>query len=221
MRNLSARSVLTVVAALLCLAAGVVYVVSVIQHESAASAQQGQISSLQQQIQRATAARNAEMQRRADAQKAQAIKDQLGVDPSRIDDDRPAIEKLAGTALNWDSNASYVKARESLKRQYGLSENDEFMKTFMPKPIVTKDSSGHEYPYIDSAGLNSSMDDVRLKILTAKGQQVTYLVLADFTTTDGDTDAQSTAILQLTTDAQGHISNVSGQSAEAQVRKSG
>ncbi|SMG48214.1 hypothetical protein SAMN06295974_3695, partial [Plantibacter flavus] len=114
-----------------------------------------------------------------DQLQASASLENFGAESGRVRRDTDTIADLVDRSLTWDSNASYVEARESTMRTYGLVDGDSFMVAFLPPAPVNRDDAGNEYPYIDAAGLNSQVGDFKARVLSVDGLDYRYLVLVD------------------------------------------
>ncbi|WP_327357882.1 hypothetical protein [Streptomyces sp. NBC_01304] len=155
----------------------------------------------------------------------------LGVSQSRLSADGERIKSLLSTAFTWDSGQSYEEARESLKSRFGLTENETFLKSFMPASRFNEDSRGRRYYYIDTAGLNSALGaDPDIEVVDVKAGIYSYAVLADVEATS-DAVSQNKAskasvtahrhvLLFVTVDAQGKVSRLSGVPASGNTRHS-
>ncbi|MEU8433320.1 hypothetical protein AB0F18_10450 [Streptomyces sp. NPDC029216] len=155
----------------------------------------------------------------------------LGVSRSRLSTDGERIKSLLSMVFTWDSGQSYEAARERLKRRFDLTENETFLKSFMPPSRFNEDSQGRRYYYIDTVGLNSAVGaDPDIEIIDAKAGVYTYAVLADVEVTSDATSqnkaskasvtAYRRALLFVTVDAQGKVSNLSGVPASGETRHS-
>lgn len=156
----------------------------------------------------------------------------LGVSQNRLNTDGERIRSLLSMAFTWDSGQSYEAARESLKSRFGLTENETFLKSFMPPSRFNEDSQGRRYYYIDTVGLNSALGaDPDIEVVDVKAGVYTYAALADVeVTSDAVTQNKSSkasvtahrrALLFVTVDAQGKVSNLSGVPASGETRHSG
>ncbi|WP_328791481.1 MULTISPECIES: hypothetical protein [unclassified Streptomyces] len=155
----------------------------------------------------------------------------LGVSQSRLSTDGERIRSLLSMVFTWDSGQSYEAARESLKSRFGLTENEMFLKSFMPPSRFNEDSQGRRYYYIDTVGLNSALGaDPDIEVIDAKAGVYTYAALADVEVTSDATSqnkaskasvtAYRRALLFVTVDAQGKVSNLSGVPASGETRHS-
>ncbi len=156
----------------------------------------------------------------------------LGVSQNRLSTDGERIRSLLSMAFTWDSGQSYEAARESLKSRFGLTGNETFLKSFMPSSRFNEDSQGRRYYYIDTVGLNSALGaDPDIEVVDVKAGVYTYAALADVeVTSDAVTQNKSSkasvtahrrALLFVTVDAQGKVSNLSGVPASGETRYSG
>ncbi|MEU9601611.1 hypothetical protein AB0E06_32985 [Streptomyces sp. NPDC048109] len=156
----------------------------------------------------------------------------LGVSRNRLSADSERIKSLLSMAFTWDSGQSYEAARESLKSRFGLTENETFLKSFMPPSRFNEDSQGRRYYYIDTVGLNSALgEDPDIEVVDVKAGVYTYAALADVEVTSdavsqnkaskASVTAHRRTLLFVTVDAQGKASNLSGVPASGETRYSG
>ncbi|MGW0868969.1 hypothetical protein ACWD3Z_00600 [Streptomyces sp. NPDC002740] len=156
----------------------------------------------------------------------------LGVSQNRLSTDGERIKSLLSRAFTWDSGQSYTAARESLKSRFGLAENETFLKSFMPPSRFNEDSQGRRYYYIDTVGLNSALGvDPDIEVVDVQAGVYTYAILADVEVTSdavsqnkaskASVTAHRRALLFVTVDAQGKVSNLSGVPASGETRHSG
>lgn len=218
-RNLSVlvtAAVFTVVAT----AAGVTWS----SQRAALAEQEAQINVTEEQV--------AGIQRKNTEQVNADVMAALGVSQNRLSTDGERIKSLLSMAFTWDSGRSYEAARESLKSRFGLSENETFLKSFMPSSRFNEDSQGRRYYYIDTVGLNSALGaNPDVQVVDVKAGIHTYAVLADVEVTSdavsqnqasqASVTAHRRALLFVTVDAQGAVSNLSGIPASGETRYSG
>ncbi|MEW1548336.1 hypothetical protein [Streptomyces tsukubensis] len=173
----------------------------------------------------------------ADIQKKNAeqahadVMEALGVSRNRLSTDGERIMSLLSMAFTWDSGQSYEAARASLKNRFGLTENEAFLKSFMPPSRFNEDAQGRRYYYIDTVGLNSALgSDPGIEVVDVKAGVYTYAVLADVEVTSDaasqnkasrtSVTAHRRALLYVTIDAQGKVSGLSGTPASGETRYS-
>ncbi|KAB7839530.1 hypothetical protein [Streptomyces mobaraensis] len=218
LRNLSVL-VMTAVLAVVATVAGMTWSsqrVTLAEQEAQISDVEGQLAGIQK--------KNAE-QVNADVTAA------LGVSQNRLSTDGERIKSLLSMAFTWDSGQSYEAARESLKSRFGLTENETFLKSFMPPSRFNEDAQRRRYYYIDAVGLNSALgEDPGIEVVDVKAGVYTYAVLADTEVTfdavsqnqasKASVTAHRRALLFATVDAQGKVSNLSGVPASGETRYS-
>jgi hypothetical protein len=155
----------------------------------------------------------------------------LGFSRSRLDRDAPIIAALVKTAFTWGSGPAYEQARTTLKQRYSLTENDAFLKEFMPPSRYNEDAAGKRYYYIDTQGLNSSVSSAPdIEIVKAAAGDYTYTALVDVeVTSDAATQnkagrsrivADRRMLLTITVDADRRVSNLTGVPASGSTRHS-
>lgn len=154
-------------------------------------------------------------QAQTDAAAVDAASVLSGAQADRVKADTELIEDLADRALTWFDHESYVEARESTMRAYGLTPDSTFMTSFLPPAPVNLDSKGAEYPYIDAAGLNSRATSTHVRLLSVDGVDYSYMALIDVaaSSSDGLGSASNVATVFLTIDSDGAITDLSGYAA--------
>lgn len=204
------------------LVAGAVLTVSVIVggavsagHGQEEVAQQAELDGVVSQLERAQSA----MREVANEGSVSGI----GAEQARVSADTKTIGKLLERALTWDSNATYVEARESTMRTYGLAEDSPFMTAFLPPAPSNRDEQGNEYPYIDAAGLNSQVGDFKVKLLGLDGVDYSYMALVDVQakSSDGLGTSVTVATVFVTIDGDAAPKAISGFASTSSPRTSG
>ncbi|MDO5865101.1 MULTISPECIES: hypothetical protein [Paenarthrobacter] len=161
----------------------------------------------------------------------QDVMQSLGVSQGRIHDDTQVVDRLVKTAFTWDSGQAYEAVRRNLKERYDLSEDGQFLTQFMPPARFNEDASGKRYYYIDTQGLNSSVNaDMDLEVVKVTADQYTYAVQVEVAVTS-DAVSQNkvapdrvksyrTVLVFLTVDAQGKVSGLSAIPSGGSTRHS-
>ncbi|MFK0154239.1 hypothetical protein ACIQVK_19465 [Streptomyces sp. NPDC090493] len=191
---------------------------------AALAAQQAQIDDAEVQL--------AGIQKKNAAQVNADVMTAMGASRTRLSTDGERIKSLLSMAFTWDSGQSYEAARERLKSRFGLTENETFLKSFMPPSRFNEDSQGRRYYYIDAVGLNSaSGGDPDIEVVDVKAGVYTYAVLADVEVTsdavsqnrasEASVTAHWPTLLFVTVDAQSKVSNLAGVPASGEARYSG
>jgi hypothetical protein len=214
MSSIFTRNAFPLVAGVILVITGVVTGVTVSGHSTELAAQKATIDSLTMEID--------EAREIVDALDTEISLKDSGADASRVAADTEVISELLRLALVWDDNASYVDARDATMRAYDLSEDSAFMASFLPVAPVNKDSKGNEYPYIDAAGLNSSVGDFQAKVLSIDAVEYSYMVLVDVqgSSSDGMGKAVNVATVFVTIDGDGAVSEITGFASTTELRAS-
>jgi hypothetical protein len=190
---------------------------------SALDQQQQTITGLQGQLASVGTAKSEQVE--------QDVMQSLGVSQSRIHDDTQIVDRLVKTAFTWDSGQAYEAARRDLKERYHLSEDEQFLKQFMPPARFNEDAAGKRYYYIDTQGLNSAVNaDADLEVVKVTADEYTYAVQIEVAATS-DAVSQNkvapdrvksyrTVLVYLTVDAQGKVSGLSAIPADGSTRHS-
>ena len=140
-----------------------------------------------------------------------AIKN-TGVDENRQHRDEGIISDFLTKVGTWNSYESYMAARDSIMSEYGLTEDSDFMKSFMPKINNRTDDAGNNYNKIDTFGLNVKFTD-NVTYLLSIADDYAYLSEAYMESKDdegGEGRTRMVLLFNITKD--GKISSVYGTS---------
>lgn len=113
---------------------------------NAVSVKQNDVTQLENQLMLA--------KNRMDTKKTEFTIKNTGVDENRLHRDEGIISNFLTKVGTWDSYDSYMKARDSIMAEYGITEDSDFMRSFMPKINNRTDDAGNNYNKIDTFGLN-------------------------------------------------------------------
>jgi len=196
----------------------VVMSVTWVSRQGEITAQEDRISQLEADLQQ---------QERINAEQVEAnVLEGLGMDQGRVARDSTQLEQLAEAIFTWDSGKTYEQARTTVKDRFDLTEDDEFMQTFMPPSRYNEDSSGQRHYYIDAAGVNSSVADVNSSVVEVSAGDYTYAVTvqvqvgSDAVSGSNIPNVTRSALLFVTMDAEGEITDLSGVPASNSTRTS-
>lgn len=130
------------------------------------------------------------------------ILSETGYDMGRVNADVAVAEEFMQKVFDWDTNAKYVKVREDLKKEYGLSDDSTFMTVFMPEPYVNVARDGTEYPQIDILGLNANYEEMDTQVRNIANGTYSYFARVKWyaKTADGATEATESMFLFDTND---------------------
>ena len=88
-----------------------------------------------------------------------------GVDAERVKKDDEVVKNLMKKVFTWKTHKEYIDVRNELMKSYSLSEDSEFMKTFMPN-IENEVINGENYNQIDVNGYNITFNDVKSYVVS-------------------------------------------------------
>lgn len=189
-------------AGILLLAAIGYSLVSESGYVSQLSDQQDQILELNSQISIKEAA--------VSSKQTQAIENSAGLSTSRVQADIAVLTDFFETVFSWENAEEYNVARSEAMETYGLTEDDEFMRTFLV-PDVTAETDEGRMSNIDTQGLNSRWESNHVVCTGFSGNTYQYMVEVTYTSHDGaGNEATGYAMVTCSTDAEQHISNLKG-----------
>lgn len=88
-----------------------------------------------------------------------------GVDAERVKKDDEVVKNLMKKVFTWKTYKEYIDVRNELMKSYSLSEDSEFMKTFMPN-IENEVINGENYNQIDVNGYNITFNDLKSYVVS-------------------------------------------------------
>lgn len=88
-----------------------------------------------------------------------------GVDAERVKKDDEVVKNLMKKVFTWKTYKEYIDVRNELMKSYSLSDDSEFMKTFMPN-IENEVINGENYNQIDVNGYNITFNDVKSYVVS-------------------------------------------------------
>jgi hypothetical protein len=96
-----------------------------------------------------------------------------GVDSERVKKDDEAVNNLMKKVFTWKTYKEYIDVRNDLMKTYSLSEDSEFMKTFMPN-IENEVINGENYNQIDVNGYNITFNNVKSYVVSIDESSKVY-----------------------------------------------
>lgn len=96
-----------------------------------------------------------------------------GVDAERVTKDDEVVKNLMKKVFTWKTYKEYIDVRNDLMKTYSLSEDSEFMKTFMPN-IENEVINGENYNQIDVNGYNITFNDVKSYVVSIDESSKAY-----------------------------------------------
>lgn len=172
------------------------------QYNGAIANQNNNIVSLENKISVAKAANNRKMRGFN-----QSI---TGLNLVRKKTDDQKAESLLKYATTWNSGKSYRQKRKAIMKEYKLSDNDNFMKVFMPPleqyGMSLKSSGSNE---IDVNSLNMKYDGMTSYVTNIQGNNYSYFTVVTVSSHDKKgAVAQGKVAASYTIDGHGKISNL-------------
>lgn len=133
-----------------------------------------------------------------------------GMSVERQQRDANAGQAIVAQATNWDSDNSYIEARDGLIEQFGFSNEDPFLTVFMPGPdqgayrVAPSGEVYFAYP-----GLNSRLSDFQWTLTNVDGQNWNYFAVATISVTHPNAGVASNAIaVTFSVDADGNVVDI-------------
>lgn len=96
-----------------------------------------------------------------------------GVDAERVTKDDEVVKNLMKKVFTWKTYKEYIDVRNDLMKTYSLSEDSEFMKTFMPS-IENEVINGENYNQIDVNGYNITFNNVKSYVVSIDESSKVY-----------------------------------------------
>lgn len=96
-----------------------------------------------------------------------------GVDAERVKKDDDVVKNLMKKVFTWKTHKEYIDVRNELMKSYSLSEDSEFMKTFMPN-VENEVIDGENYNQIDVNGYNITFNDIKSYVVSIDESSKVY-----------------------------------------------
>ena len=96
-----------------------------------------------------------------------------GVDAERVKKDDEVVKNLMKKVFTWKTHKEYTDIRNDLKKSYNLSEDSEFMMTFMPN-VENEVIDGENYNQIDVNGYNISFNNITTYVVSVDDKNKIY-----------------------------------------------
>ena len=178
------------------------FVITDTQRNAVLSAQQTEITTLEQQKKEASDKRTSEVNT--------VTKNLFGLDTSRVaTDDRIATE-IIKTATTWSDADSYNAARTKLRDDYKFTDDSQMLSTFMPE---VKDAplgqDGKMINTINAYGLNMTYVKMHSYVVGIDNGVYSYFTVVDVLSKDAQGHSgEGTIIFTYDVDANGTVSNM-------------
>lgn len=131
-----------------------------------------------------------------------------GLNQARVDKDNDIAKTFIESVMTWDSYDQYVRIRRECMEKYGLDENSEFMKAFLP-PVTNSVLDGKNYNQIDTVGLNVQFEDMDTYVTDITGDIYFYFAFVTWSSHDTNgAEAETTSIFTYKINSDGMLLNV-------------
>ncbi len=147
----------------------------------------------------------------------------VGVSGERMAADTQLLSEIMTLAITWDSAEDYEAAREKLVTDYGVSQDSQFLTTYMAPALYNEDADGRRYHTIDALGVVWVVSGgVDVSVVEASYAAVTYVTIADAEASSrsqrvtGSMDYRTIMIATVTAD--GRITDISAYTADGVTR---
>lgn len=145
------------------------------------------------------------------------LKKDANVDGYRVRTDNDIITAFLGEIMDWSSYDGYTAIRERTMKQYVLTEDSSFVKTFMPVVLNQDDGTGVKRNVIDDGssmhpgGMRLNFEDTTPYVTSVDGDVYSYMNVVTVSSPGAyDTTATVTAAFLCSVDADGNLSNLEG-----------
>ena len=140
----------------------------------------------------------------------------------KVSADLSAIGDFLDIVFTWDSHESYEAARSAISADYNIAQDDNFFITFMPAGPVSTDANGKDYPYIDAAGLNSTLETFSAVPIEISDGQYKYFVTAKVGGTSSGESIQSSrsSLFLISTNSDSQLIDIQAWASLSQDRSS-
>lgn len=178
------------------------FVITDMQRNAVLSAQQTEITALEQQKKEASDKRTSEVN--------MVTKNSFGLDTSRVaTDDRIATE-IIKTATTWSDADSYNAARTKLRDDYKFTDDSQMLSTFMPEfKDAPLGQDGKMINTINAYGLNMTYVKMHSYVVGVDNGVYSYFTVVDVLSKDAQGHSgEGTIIFTYDVDANGTVSNM-------------
>ena len=146
-------------------------------------------------------------------QKDEVIYNTTGFDKVRFENDKKFMEKILQEVLTWDSYDSYMSSREKAKTSFNLSDDSDFLSSFMPAPKISKNINGKTENSIDRNKLNMKYKSLSSTIIKIYEDKYVYFTLVSVESFNSKgVSADGTVLFRYEVDKEGNFTNVRAQS---------
>lgn len=137
---------------------------------------------------------------------SQIVQSTTGLNKERVTKDDEIADAFLTQIMTWSSYEEYSAIRQTLLNEYQMSENDNFMKVFMPDVVTKTSPDGTVYNRIDVMGLNVTYEGMKSYVTGIKADVYTYFAFVDWSSSDKNgNEASTTCIFMYSIDSDGNV----------------
>lgn len=141
---------------------------------------------------------------------AQAVLKASGLNVVRKAEDDRTAEDFLKFVFTWDSLSEYNQIRDTLEDDYGMSSDNQFIKSFMPS-VAQFDSNGMRYGSGSDSGFNLEYEGMKSYVTNISNGKYSYFTIVTVSSTSKDGNEGVGSVAMLYTIDDGHnISDISG-----------
>lgn len=138
-----------------------------------------------------------------------------GLSLARVAQDDEIAEALMEDVCTWYSWEEYMETRERIMRMYDLTEDDEFIKAFMPE-VANMDADGKHYNDIDVFGYNMTFESLDSHVIGISADVYSYFsVVSVSARNDNGNEAMATCVVMYKVTNDGELSGLSAMPISA------
>lgn len=142
----------------------------------------------------------------AKANTTKLIESSTGLKLDRVSKDDEIAETFISSVLTWNDGTKYDTMRSNIMTEYGLTENDEFMRVFLPPNVKTADGV---HNYIDTHKANCAYESMESYVTRVGTDVYSYFTFVTWSTSDMiGQEATSTCVFTYDINSDGKISNL-------------
>ena len=141
------------------------------------------------------------------------VEDASGMSFERVNKDNEVAKDFLERVTTWDNYEQYMAQRDSIIKEFKLSEDSRFLTTFMPhmEQYYDEETGEPTFNYIDRNHLNMKLGDIDARVINVDGDKYSYFTVVEVSSvTDTGIEGTTKCAFLYTVDADGTLSNIDG-----------